>query len=222
MSHPPFPPDSENPMHRFARLAPLATIAAVAVLTAAACRRPEPAPIQPVVNQDSIDAARRADSVAAAERARRDSIAAAERARADSIARETERRNRMMAEARNTLMSAIYFDLDQSTLSEQARQTLDAKLPLLNANPSLRLRVIGHPDERGSDEYNHALGQRRAAAAKRYLTDRGIAGDRIEVVSRGEEMGVCAASDESCWSQNRRDEFEITAGGETITVQVSR
>ena len=208
-------------MHRFARLAPLATIAAVAVLTAAACRRPEPAPIQPAVNQDSIDAARRADSIAAAERARRDSIAAAERARADSLARETERRNRMMAEARNTLMSAIYFDLDQSTLSEQAQQSLDAKLPLLNANPSLRLRVIGHTDERGSDEYNLALGQRRAAAAKRYLTDRGIAGDRIEVVSRGEEMGVCTASDESCWSQNRRDEFEIVAGGDDLTLPSS-
>ena len=205
-------------MHRLTRVAPLAVITAVALIAAGACRRdPEPAP-QPVVNQDSIDAARRADSIAAAERARRDSIAAAERARADSIARETERRNRMMAEARNTLTATIYFELDQSTLSDQSRATLDAKLPLLNANTGLRLQVVGHADERGSDEYNLALGQRRAAAAKRYLTDRGIASDRITVVSRGEEQPVCTASDESCWSQNRRDEFEIVAGGDDITV----
>ena len=205
-------------MHRPIRLAPLAVITAAALIAAGACRRPPEPPPAPVVNQDSIDAARRADSIAAAERARRDSIAAAERARADSIARETERMNRMMAEARNTLTAAIYFELDQSSLSDQARATLDSKLPLLNANSGLRMQVIGHADERGSDEYNLALGQRRAAAAKRYLTDRGIASDRITVVSRGEEQPVCNTSDESCWSQNRRDEFEIVAGGDNLTL----
>jgi peptidoglycan-associated lipoprotein len=205
-------------MHRLTRLAPLAVLTAAALL-AGACRRPqEPATPAPVVNQDSIDAARRAEEMAATERARRDSIAAAERARADSIARETERRNRMMAEARNTLTATIYFELDQSTLSDQSRSTLDSKLPLLNANPGVRVQVVGHADERGSDEYNLALGQRRAAAAKRYLTDRGIASDRISVVSRGEEQPVCSTSDEGCWSQNRRDEFEIVAGGDAITV----
>ena len=206
-------------MHRLTRVAPFAVLTAAALLAGACRRAQEPAPAPtPAVNQDSIDAARRAEELAAAERARRDSIAAAERARADSIARETERRNRMMSEARNTLTATIYFDLDQSTLSEQSRSTLDAKLPLLNANPGMRIQVVGHADERGSDEYNLALGQRRAAAAKRYLTDRGIAGDRITVVSRGEEQPVCSTSDEGCWSQNRRDEFEIVAGGDAITV----
>jgi peptidoglycan-associated lipoprotein len=206
-------------MHRLTRVAPIAVIAATALLAAGACRqKPEPAPAPVAVNQDSIDAAARADSIARAERARQDSIAAAERARADSVARESERRNRMMAEARNTLTATIYFDYDMSNLTEQARSVLDSKLPLLNANGGLRVRVAGHTDERGSDEYNLALGQRRAAAAKRYLTDRGIASDRIEIVSRGEEQGVCASSDESCWSQNRRDEFEILVGGDDLTL----
>ncbi len=205
-------------MHHLTRVAPLAVLTAAALLAGACRPRQEPATPAPVVNQDSIDAARRAEELAAAERARRDSIAAAERARADSISRATETRNRMMAEARNTLTAAIYFELDQSTLSEQSRSTLDSKLPLLNANPGMRIQVVGHADERGSDEYNLALGQRRAATAKRYLTDRGVASDRITVVSRGEEQPVCSTSDEGCWSQNRRDEFEIVAGGDAITV----
>ncbi len=109
--------------------------------------------------------------------------------------------------------AVIYFDYDRSDLSAQARSTLDAKLGVLAGAPSMRIRVSGHTDDRGSDEYNIALGQRRAAAAKRYLTQRGIDGGRIDIVSFGEEQPVCTASDASCWAQNRRDEFQVTAGG---------
>lgn len=181
-------------------------------LTATACgRRQEEAapPPAPAVNQDSIDAERaRQDSIARAEQARRDSLAAAERARAE--------RDRMLAEARNTLTAAIYFEFDSDQLAPEATAGLDAKLAILNANPGLRLRISGHADERGSDEYNLALGQRRAAAAKRYLTGRGIADDRIEIISFGEERPAAQGSDESAWAQNRRDEFEITAGGDQL------
>jgi peptidoglycan-associated lipoprotein len=82
----------------------------------------------------------------------------------------------------------------------------------LTANPGIRLRISGHADSRGSDEYNLALGQRRASAAKRYLTDRGIDAGRIDVTSRGEESPTCTEESEGCWSQNRRGEFEIVAG----------
>ena len=81
------------------------------------------------------------------------------------------------------------------------------------ANPDVMIRVAGHTDERGSVEYNIALGQRRAASAKRYLTERGVAANRIETVSFGEGRPVADGHDESAWAQNRRDEFEITAGG---------
>jgi peptidoglycan-associated lipoprotein len=189
-----------------------ATFLLALALTATACRgrQEEPAPPPtPAVNQDSIDAERaRQDSIARAEQARRDSLAAAERARAE--------RDRMLAEARNTLTAAIYFEFDSDQLSSEATAGLDAKLAILNANPGLRLRISGHADERGSDEYNLALGQRRAAAAKRYLTGRGIADDRIEIISFGEERPAAQGSDESAWAQNRRDEFEITAGGDQL------
>ena len=174
----------------------------------------------PTVNQDSIDAARRAEQERlAAEQRRRDSIAAAEaarlaaeRRRADSIAAE----NARMTGLRNTMSAAIYFDLDRSELSMQARSTLDQKIPILRANPNLRIRVAGHADERGSDEYNQALGQRRAAAARRYLTSQGIAADRVEIVSFGESRPAAMGSDESAWSQNRRAEFEIISGGDRL------
>ena len=121
-----------------------------------------------------------------------------------------------MAELRNTIMAPIYFDFDSDALSADATAGLDMKLRILNANSALTLRIAGHADERGSDEYNLALGQRRAASAKRYLTDRGIAGDRIEIISFGEERPAVQGADESAWSQNRRDEFEITGGGDQL------
>ena len=78
------------------------------------------------------------------------------------------------------------------------------------------IRVAGHTDERGSDEYNLALGQRRAAAVKAYLVQHGIPETRIETVSYGEERPIAQGSDESAFLQNRRAEFEITAGGQTL------
>lgn len=116
------------------------------------------------------------------------------------------------ADARAVLTEMIFFDYDQSELRTEARETLDAKLAFLQSNPAVRIRVAGHTDERGSDEYNLALGMRRAAAAKRYLVGLGIAESRIAVVSFGEERPLNAESTEAAWAQNRRDEFEIVAG----------
>jgi peptidoglycan-associated lipoprotein len=85
------------------------------------------------------------------------------------------------------------------------------------ANPGVKIKISGHADERGSDEYNLALGNRRAAAAKRYLEGKGVDGSRIEVVSYGEERPLNPGSDESAYAQNRRDEFEVTAGGDNLS-----
>ena len=193
------------------------SIAIVVAAAASACRRQEPAPPPvtptPTVNQDSIDAAERARREAEErEAARRDSIARANAAREDSIRRARE----AMEGIRSTLTSAIYFEYDSDALGETARTTLDQKLSILQANSGVRLRIAGHADERGSDEYNLALGQRRAAAAKRYLTQRGVPEGQIEIISFGEERPAASGSDESAWAQNRRDEFEVTAGGESL------
>ncbi len=203
----------------------LAIVATVAV-SAAACAKPAPevAPV-PTVNQDSIDAARRA----AEAKARADAEAARLRAEADARARadaeaarlraEAEARARAAVEAaRAAFGTAIYFDYDRSDLRDDSRMLLDAKLPLLRANPNVRIRIAGHADERGSDEYNIALSQRRAASAKRYLVDQGIPADRIDVVGFGEERPAAMGSNEDAWAKNRRDEFEIIVGGETIRV----
>jgi peptidoglycan-associated lipoprotein len=201
----------DPPMRRPSAI-PAALLACAAVFAACSKPAPPPAPVAPPVNQDSINRARaRQDSIDAAERARRDSIAAAERAAADAAARR-ERMAAMMATARNTLMAPVYFDFDKSDLTVAGKAALDAKLPLLNANASLRFRIAGNTDSRGSDEYNLALGQRRAAAAKRYLTDHGIDASRIDLISYGEERPAMQGDTEDAWSKNRRDEFEITTG----------
>jgi peptidoglycan-associated lipoprotein len=150
------------------------------------------------------------DSIALDEKRRADSIAALN-SRADEAARE-----RALAATKAALAAPVYFDLDSEELSGDARATLDAKLPILRANAPLRLRIAGHADERGSDEYNLALGQRRAAAVKRYLTDQGIDGARIDIVSFGEERPAVTGENEEAWRMNRRAEFEITAGGDAL------
>ena len=117
------------------------------------------------------------------------------------------------------ITAPIYFDFDKSTIRSDAAATLDRKIPWLQANPGMRIRIEGNADERGSDEYNLALGQRRAASAKRYLVDHGIAADRFDLVSYGEERPVCTEHNEACWQQNRRDDFRIvTIGSDRIVV----
>ncbi len=117
------------------------------------------------------------------------------------------------------ITAPIYFDFDKSDIRTDAAATLDRKIPWLQANPGMRIRIEGNADERGSDEYNLALGQRRAAAAKRYLVERGIDEGRFDLVSYGEERPVCTEHDESCWQRNRRDDFVIvTIGSDNIVV----
>jgi peptidoglycan-associated lipoprotein len=114
------------------------------------------------------------------------------------------------------LAAMINFDYDQATIRQNDQSTLDRKAAVLAANSNVKLTISGHADERGSDEYNLALGNRRAAAAKRYLQNKGIDGSRMDVVSYGEERPLNAGHDESAYAQNRRDEFQVTAGGDNL------
>ena len=110
-------------------------------------------------------------------------------------------------------LGPIYFDYDKSTIRPDAEATLQANLGIITANPSMRIRIEGNADERGSDEYNIALGQRRSQSAKQWLIDHGVDAGRIDIVSYGEERPVCQDHNETCWQQNRRDDFVITVGG---------
>lgn len=177
-------------------------VLALVALSAGACRRQAPPQETPEPAVDSTGAR-------AAEQARRDSIAAAERS-----AREAEERARAaeLARAREVLSDVVYFEYDSETLTAEAERKLQTKISILRANPSLRVRVEGHADERGSTEYNLALGQRRAETVRNYLTTYGIESGRIETISYGEERPAVQGSNEAAWAQNRRAEFEITGG----------
>jgi peptidoglycan-associated lipoprotein len=204
-------------MIRTRRIAVLMS-ATLSVLAIDACHKkpaPEPVPAATPVRGPDADSARRAQEDAARRaaadadaRRRADSIAAANNAARDAAG--------AAASLRTTLTATVHFDYDQSDLRPEDKSILDAKIPILQANTGVMIRVAGHTDERGSDEYNLALGQRRAAAAKAYLVQHGIADSRVETISYGEERPVAQGSDESAFAQNRRAEFEITAGGEML------
>jgi peptidoglycan-associated lipoprotein len=104
----------------------------------------------------------------------------------------------------------VYFDYDESNLSDDARGKLARNADLLKSQAQLMVTIEGHADERGTNEYNLALGERRANAVRDYLGSLGVTGDRLRTISYGEERPVCTQSEESCWSQNRRAHMVIT------------
>ncbi len=104
-------------------------------------------------------------------------------------------------------LQPVYFDFDKSFIRPEARETMKANADWLKAHPKVKIRIEGNCDERGTIEYNQALGQRRATSAKKYLTDLGISAARISIISYGKEKPVCSESTESCWQKNRRDDF---------------
>jgi len=98
----------------------------------------------------------------------------------------------------------VFFDTDQTDLSATARATLDKQAIWLNQYPRVTVTIEGHADERGTREYNIALGARRATAARDYLVSKGVATTRMQTISYGKERPVAVCNDISCWSQNRR------------------
>ena len=210
-------------------MARLWTAGPVAVLLAVACSKP-PAPAATTPAAAPPDLARAADSIAAA---RRDSAAAA--VRADSLARAERERVRAdsvrmsvqqigadtapvgtaagIAAADSALLAEpIHFDYDKAEIRGADLAQLDRKLGVLAAHPRLEIRIAGNCDERGSAEYNLALGERRAASAKRYLTAHGVAATRVSIVSYGKEHPLDPGHGEEAWAHNRRDDFVVTKG----------
>lgn len=109
----------------------------------------------------------------------------------------------------------VNFDFDRYDLRPDAREILKANGAWLKANPQVRVEIEGHCDERGTNEYNLALGAKRADAVKRYLADLGIAANRLSTISYGEELPLCKEQSEVCWAKNRRGHFVIKAAPTT-------
>ncbi len=186
----------------------LVVTAMAAVLLMSACRKQEPPPPAPTgPTAEELAEQRRLDSIRAAEEAEQARLAA-EREAADREAA----RLRAIEEAREALTQRIHFDYDMAEIRPDAERVLRGKIDVLRANPDLELRIEGHCDERGSNEYNDALGNRRAQAVVDFFTASGIPADRFGIVSFGEDRPLVNQSNESAWAQNRRAEFIITAG----------
>lgn len=111
--------------------------------------------------------------------------------------------------AMNTKLETIYFDFDKSDLRPDAREGLQANASYLKSNSNVQVTIEGNCDERGSNEYNLALGKRRAEAAYKYLVDLGVESSRMTTVSYGEEKPAVEGHNELAWAKNRRDEFKV-------------
>ncbi|MFI5256217.1 MAG: OmpA family protein [Gemmatimonadales bacterium] len=180
----------------------------------AGCRKkPEPAPAPVPVADNS--AQQRADSIAAAQR-RADSLAAAQAAQAAAARDAAARAQTSQADLSNILAARVYFDYDRDALRDDAMATLDQKAAVLMANSGVTVTITGHTDERGSEEYNLALGQRRAAQVKRYLVGKGIDAGRLSTQSMGESQPAVQGSDEAAYQQNRRAEFDSRNAGSLV------
>jgi peptidoglycan-associated lipoprotein len=105
----------------------------------------------------------------------------------------------------------IHFDFDKSNIRPDAAKTLDANASWMKSNPKHLILVEGHCDERGTNEYNLALGERRAKSTMNYLVAQGVESRRITIISYGEERPQCTAKSEACWAQNRRAHFLVKA-----------
>jgi peptidoglycan-associated lipoprotein len=103
----------------------------------------------------------------------------------------------------------VYFDFDSYALRADARETLKANSAWLKANPAAQVQLEGHCDERGTTEYNLALGAKRAQSVKDYLVTLGTAADRLTTISYGEEVPVCREQNDECWQKNRRARFIV-------------
>lgn len=122
---------------------------------------------------------------------------------------ELQRQQQLAEEIRKFESENIYFDFDKYDLKPPARANLREKAEWLRLNPEYSIRIEGHCDERGTNEYNLALGERRAHSAKRFLMALGISEDRIATISYGEERPAQLGHYETAWAKNRRDEFSL-------------
>lgn len=182
-------------MNRSWKTLGIAAVVAAGALSTVGCGK-KPAPAAPPAPPASVPTARPTNDDGAARRA----AEAAEAAR-----REAARRKAVLEEM-------VFFDYDVSAIRADAKRTLDAKVEILRADPAIRLTIDGHADDRGSTEYNLALGMRRATAIRDYLTGFGLATGRFEVRTYGEERPLARGTGEASWSRNRRGEFGVRSG----------
>lgn len=161
-------------------------------------------------DKDAADAKAATDKAAADAKAAADKLAA-EKAAAEEAARKAAEAEKAAAfkKAAEAALKTIHFDYDKSDIKEADRALLQGIADFMKAFPAAKLEIEGHCDERGTNEYNLALGNKRAAAALAYLKTLGVDEARFTTISYGKEKPLCTEAKEACWSQNRRGEFKL-------------
>jgi peptidoglycan-associated lipoprotein len=190
------------------KLRPTMLFVMVVGVVVGACSRRQPPPQPEPERQTPGTVTQTGPDTAAIRRA---AEAEAARTRAEETAR-----------ARAILEEMVFFDYDDSRIRSDQQETLNRKVAVLRANAAVALRITGHADERGSLEYNLALGLRRANSVRDYLSGFGLDATRLGVDSMGEDRPLDPGHDESAWSKNRRAEFAITRGGENLVTRSDR
>ena len=160
-----------------------------------------------VEEEKPVEAAK--EEVAKEEEAKIERLKELEAAKKEEPAKIDEEKAWMERRAAKFEAEAIYFDFDKSFIKLEYRPILNEKAAFLKDYPEMRVRIEGNCDERGTNEYNLALGERRGNSAKNFLVSSGIAADRIEIISYGEERPRGLGHNEDSWSQNRRDDFVL-------------
>jgi peptidoglycan-associated lipoprotein len=160
-----------------------------------------------VEEEKPVEAAK--EEVVTKEEAKVERLKELEAAKKEEPAKIDEEKAWMERRAAKFEAESIYFDFDKSFIKLEYRPILNEKAAFLKDYPEMRVRIEGNCDERGTNEYNLALGERRANSAKNFLVSSGIAADRIEIISYGEERPRALGHNEASWSQNRRDDFVL-------------
>ena len=185
-----------------------AALLLVPLVLVGGCRKKKPAEPQPAVDTTATIRPPAGLSDAERERMRADSVRLVE----EAAERERRAREAVVAVARDALTDIVFFEYDSDEITPTAEAKLQAKAAVLRANPGVRIRIEGHCDQRGSTEYNLALGQRRAEAVRAYLVSLGIDGARLSTLSYGKERPLVEGEDEEAFARNRRAEFAVTGG----------
>ena len=190
------------------RLVGLATLAAVACLLAACSDNPPPALPEPAMERTVIEDP---PEIVAFDPAP-ETVAPPPAAVPPALTPDEQIASRSLEELnRSLLLEPVFFVLDSAELDERGRQAVEANADMLVRFPTWAVTIEGHCDERGTPEYNLALGERRALAAQRYLLELGLEAGRVRTVSYGKEFPFDPGNDETAWAANRRAHFVITA-----------
>ena len=203
-------------MKRNAIIVTLFIFACSSIFLMPSCAKKKLVTEESVITARPTEGAEAEKEAAAVKRAQQEEARRAEEVRMEKLEeleaakrREAEEKARQLAEVEGFEPQPIYFDFDRSSIRDEARVVLEKTAAFLKENSGIHIRIEGNCDERGTNEYNLALGERRANSAKLFLVSLGISPDRIRTISYGEERPLALGGGEDAWAKNRRDDFVV-------------